>query len=84
MKAMNQPTKTLRFVFWILLGFLSTFFAEALSGASPDFFFKDFGYIGIFPIYALHSLLLAALVIRKDGRFRFANALSGRLVVWHV
>ena len=66
---MNQPTKTLRFVFWILLGFLSTFFAEALSGASPDFFFKDFGYIGIFPIYALHSLLLAALVIRKDGRF---------------
>lgn len=66
---MKQPKKITRLVFWLLLGFLSTFFAEALSGSAPDFLITGFGYFGIFPIYALHSLLLAALVISRRKPF---------------
>ena len=79
---MDQSNRSLRSLFWILLGFLSTFFAEVLSGSAPDFFFKGFGYFGIFPIYFLHSLLLVALVIgrRKPFSLRtlyFAGLLFG-------
>lgn len=66
---MNRPKIILIFLFWVLFGFLSTFFAEALSGSAPDFFFTSFGYFGIFPIYALHSLLLASLVIGRQKPF---------------
>jgi hypothetical protein len=66
---MKQPKKISKLVFWLILGFLSTFFAEALSGSAPDFFLTGFGYFGIFPIYALHSLLLAALVISRRKPF---------------
>jgi len=62
---MPKPKYLQKILFWIVLGFLSTFFAEVLSGSAPDFLFKAFGYFGILPIYLLHSLLLAALVIRK-------------------
>jgi len=66
---MHQPKPGTKVLFWILLGFLSTFFAEVLSGSQPTFLFQGFGYYGIFPIYALHSLLLAALVISRDKPF---------------
>jgi len=66
---MHQPKPGTKVLFWILLGFLSTFFAEVLSGSQPTFLFQGFGYYGIFPIYALHSLLLAALVIGRGKPF---------------
>jgi hypothetical protein len=61
---LDKPRFITRLFFWLLLGLLSTFFAEYLSGSAPDFLLTAFGYIGIFPIYCLHTLILAALVIR--------------------
>ena len=63
---MRTPKLIHNIFFWIVLGFLSTFFAETFSGSSPDFLFKTFGYFGIIPIYLLHSVLLAALVMQRD------------------
>jgi hypothetical protein len=66
---MRRPKLIHNIFFWIVLGFLSTFFAETFSGSSPDFLFKTFGYFGIIPIYLLHSVLLAAIVIRRGKPF---------------
>lgn len=79
---MKQPKKFHNILFWILLGFLSTFFAEALSGSMPEFLFTPFGYYGTFLLYALHILLIAALVISRRKPFSlrtlyFASLLFG-------
>ena len=66
---MQLPGLLTRFTFWLLLGLLSTFFAEFLSGSAPDFLLTTFGYWGIFPIYWLHTVLIATLVIRKNRSF---------------
>jgi len=67
-----NPRKSIFFVrltFFLLLGLLSTFFAEVLSGSAPDFLLTGFGYYGIFPIYALHSILLSSLLISRRKPF---------------
>lgn len=79
---MKQPGKLLHLLFWIILGFLSTFFAEALSGSMPEFFFTPFGYYGTFLLYALHILIIAALAIARRKPFSlrtlfFASLLFG-------
>ncbi len=79
---MRRPKLIHKILFWIVLGFLSTFFAETFSGSSPDFLFKTFGYFGIIPIYLLHSVLLAALVMQRGKpyslrTFYFASLLFG-------
>jgi hypothetical protein len=71
-----------RLVFFIILGFLSTFFAEVLSGSGPDFLLTGFGYFGIYPIYALHIILVSSLVIGRNKPFSlrtlfFASLLFG-------
>jgi len=55
--------------FWVVLGILSTYFAEVLSGSQPFVFFIEFGYVGIIPLYALHTLVLSALAIRPKRPF---------------
>lgn len=79
---MQKPGLLTRISFWLILGLLSTFFAETLSGSAPDFLLTSFGYLGIFPIYCLHTLLLASFVICKQHRFSlrslfFASLLFG-------
>ncbi len=54
----------IRILFWIILGVLSTFFAEVISGNEPIVFFQSFGWTGVFPIYALHTLLLVYLAFK--------------------
>jgi len=61
-----------RWLFWLLLGAFSVFFAEVLSVSDPYVFFHFFGLLGVFPHYTLHVLVLAPLVIRLDRRVRFA------------
>jgi hypothetical protein len=66
----KKPVSALtRFAFFLVLGLYSTFFAEVLSGSAPDFLTNSFGYFGIFPIYALHSVLLAALIFSRKKPF---------------
>ena len=81
---MPKPKLLQKVFFWIVLGFLSTFFAETFSGSSPDFLFKTFGYFGIIPIYLLHSALLAALVMQRGKALQPAHALFCQPAVRHV
>lgn len=79
---MQKPNFMTRVFFWLMLGLLSTFFAEFLSGSAPDFLLTAFGYWGIFPIYMLHTVLLASLILRKKRQFSlrslyFASLLFG-------
>ena len=79
---MKKPPFITRLFFWLLLGLLSTFFAEVLSGSAPYFLLEWFGYYGIFPIYCLHILLLASITISNSRPFTlrtlyFASLLFG-------
>jgi hypothetical protein len=53
-----------RFFFWFLLSIFSTFFAEVTVGSAPLVFFKPDGWLLTVPVYGLHILVLAPLVIR--------------------
>ena len=65
----EKPHFFSKLVFWILIGLLSTFFAEVLSGSAPNFLMTAFGYWGIFPIYCLHTLFLASLIMTRKRPF---------------
>ena len=69
-----------RWLFWLILGAFSVFFAEVLATSDPYVFFHFFGLLGVFPHYTLHVLVLAPLVIRLDRKVRFgALFLAGTL-----
>ncbi len=69
-----------RWLFWLILGAFSVFFAEVFATSDPFVFFHFFGLLGVFPHYTLHVLVLAPLVIRLDRRVRFgAMFLAGTL-----
>lgn len=53
-----------RLFFWFLLAVFSTFFAEVTVGSAPLVFFKPEGWLLTVPVYGLHILVLAPLVIR--------------------
>ncbi len=53
-----------RIFFWFLLAVFSTFFAEVTVGSAPLVFFKPAGWLLTVPVYGLHILVLAPLVIR--------------------
>lgn len=61
---MNGPTFFTKIAFWILLGFLSVFFAEVLVPSSIFPFFNAFSLIFTVPLYLLHFIILASLVYR--------------------
>ncbi len=70
-----------RLAFCVILGMMSTFTAEVLSGSTPFVFFSPLGWIMVFPLYTLHILVLSAIIVRY-GRFNiytlfFAGMLFG-------
>jgi hypothetical protein len=67
-----RPTRCQKYLFWLVLAFLSTFFAEVLSGSFPYPFVNPLGYILVVPLYGLHILVLAFIVF-KVGRPRFST-----------
>jgi hypothetical protein len=64
-----------RWLAWLLLGVLSVFFAEVTSASSPLIFFDLFGLLVTLPLYTLHLLVLAPLVIRRGIRPSFGTLL---------
>jgi len=54
----------LKIFFWIMLGALSTFFAEVLAGSDLFPFFHAWGLLVVFPLYSLHILVLGHVVFR--------------------
>jgi len=57
----TQPLRRHKLFFWIILGALSVFFAEVVSGATM-FPFNPWSLIVTFPLYTLHLLVLAHIV----------------------
>ncbi len=75
----SQPV---RWLAWLLLGALSVFFAEVSGASSPLVFFDFSGLLITVPLYTLHILVLAPLVIRRGvrtslGSLFLAGALFG-------
>jgi len=60
-----------RWLFWLILGAFSVFFAEVLSVSDPFVYFHIFGLFGIYTHYTLHVLVLAPLAVRLGRQVRF-------------
>jgi hypothetical protein len=56
---------TVKLLFWVLLGSLSVILAEVVSFSSPFAFFNTWGILVVFPLYTLHTLVLAFLIFRR-------------------
>lgn len=76
-----EPSTRMRAFFWLILGSLSVYFAEVVSGSDILPFFKPLSWVLVFPLYTLHTLVLWYVVFR-NGRGRLyalfpAGALFG-------
>jgi len=56
------PSRRYKFLFWIILGAFSTFFAEVIAGSTPFPFFAPWGILIVFPLYFLHTLFFFSIV----------------------
>jgi hypothetical protein len=54
-----------RYFFWFILGCVSVFFAEVVSGSQIYPFFTLIDYILVLPLYTLHTLVLGYIVYRN-------------------
>jgi hypothetical protein len=89
----QAPSWRLKVGFCVLLGMLSTCFAEVLAGSTKFPFFMPWGLIVVFPLYSLHILVLATILVRHRKvswpALWFAGALFGLYeayitkVLWH-
>lgn len=73
--------KRQRYLFWLLLAALSTFFAEAVSGSNLFPFLDPLGLLIVVPLYGLHTLVLITYIFRRGrpslGALFFAGAIFG-------
>ena len=69
---MNPPSTSTKILFWIILGCLSTFFAEVISGSYPYPFTTFWGLLFVYPLYTLHILVLVTVIYRY-GKPSFSN-----------
>ncbi|PKN89770.1 MAG: hypothetical protein CVU45_05965, partial [Chloroflexi bacterium HGW-Chloroflexi-7] len=53
--------------FWILLAVLSVIFAEVTCYSSPYPFFDKWGLLVVLPLYGLHTLFLAGLILKNKS-----------------
>ena len=68
-----------RLFFWIILGMLSTFFAEVLSGSDLFPFFHWWRLLVTTPLYTLHILVLSYVVFRFSKPRIYTLFLAGTL-----
>jgi hypothetical protein len=77
----QAPSRKLRWFFWLILGAFSVFFAEVTVGSSMFPFFDPFSILVTCPLYALHILVLGAIVLRHPrplfASLFFAGAVFG-------
>ncbi len=64
----TQPQKAIpgrfKWLFWLNIGLISTFFAEVISGADMFPYFHLWGIVMVIPLYTLHCLVLVTLAFR--------------------
>src|SRR5512138_349608 len=65
------PSRRVRMLFWLILGALSTFFAEVVCGSAPFALVDGGGLLLVLPLYGLHTLVLGTLVLGRPGRVSF-------------
>jgi hypothetical protein len=56
------PSRRLKFLFWIILGAFSVFFAEVVSGSDMFPYYNLWGIIAVLPLYTMHILALSYIV----------------------
>ncbi len=66
----QQPSRSTKLFSWLILGSLSVFFAEVVSGSDMFPYFNSWGIVAIMPLYTLHILVLAYVVF-NIGKPRF-------------
>ncbi len=64
MREISPAPKKIQVSFWLLLGALSTVLAEVVSTSSSWPFFTLWGWIGVWPLYTLHILVLGYVVLK--------------------
>jgi len=75
----KKPSRKLKLFFWIILGFLSVFFAEVISGSDMFPFFLPMSIIVVIPLYTLHILVLSHIVIKQGKPNIYTLFLAGML-----
>ena len=75
----GEPTARVKAFFWLILGSFSVFFAEVISGSEIFPFTKLTGWILIFPLYTLHTVVLWTVVFRYGRGWLYALFPAGAL-----
>jgi len=76
---MGSPGTCTKLFFWVILGALSTYFAEVWSGSQIYTFYNPLSYILVIPLYTLHTLFLWTLVWRYGRPWFYALFPAGCL-----
>ncbi len=74
-----EPGARDKLFFWLILGCLSTYFAEVWSGSQIYTFYNPMSYILVIPLYTLHILFLWGLVWRYGRPWLYALFPAGCL-----
>ena len=61
---MGKVSSFEKLAFWALVGIISVFFAEVISGSTPYPYFTAPGWLIVFPVYALHTVVLGTIVLK--------------------
>ena len=75
----GEPTGRVKAFFWLILGSFSVFFAEVISGSEIFPFTKLTGWVLIFPLYTLHTVVLWTVVFRYGRGWLYALFPAGAL-----
>jgi hypothetical protein len=75
----GKPSTRMRAFFWLILGSLSVYFAEVISGSDIFPFFKPLSWVLVVPLYTLHTLVLWCIVFRHGKGWFYALFPAGAL-----
>lgn len=67
------PPRKIKLFFWLILGFLSVFFAEVVSGSDMFPYFTPWGLLVVVPLYTLHILVLSYIIFRPRNSSSNSN-----------
>jgi len=73
-RSSGPPPRRVKLLFWLIMGCLSTYLAEAVSGAGLYPFLHPWWILVCLPLYGLHLLVLA-YVVWTFGKPRFSTLL---------
>lgn len=78
-QSVSDPTKHPKWLFWLILGMMSLFFAEVVTGSHIWGVFSIWGVISVLPLYGLHAIILMALT-HRHGTPKIAAMVSAGAV----